>query len=163
MLEELVGPYLPAIGPVATLSEEERSILSSYGHFHLADPGEVLIAQGNSHGQLFFVLSGVLHAVRRDAEREVLLGAIRSGEWVGEVDLFDPVSAMCSVIVIERVQYWAINRPDLEQFINNYPQAGIQLVISLASILSKRLRSVTSRLMEEAELAVVRASLLVGP
>jgi len=79
------------------------------------------------------------------------------------VDLFDPVSAMCSAIVIERVQYWAISRGDLEDFINNYPQAGIHLVISLASVLSRRLRSVTRRLMEEAELAVVRASLLVEP
>ena len=68
---------------------------------------------------------------------------------------------MCSVIVIEQAQYWMINRSDLEEFINNYPKAGVQLVISLASLLSRRLRSVTRRLMEEAELAVVRASLLV--
>ena len=163
MPEELEGPYLPAAGPVATLSDEERRVLSSYGDFHLADQREVLITQGNSQGRLFFVLSGLLHAVRRDGDREVLLGRIRSGEWVGEVDLFDPFTAMCSVIAIERVQYWAISRGDLEEFINSYPQAGMQLVISLASILSKRLRSVTRRLMEEAELAVVRASLLVEP
>jgi CRP-like cAMP-binding protein len=68
---------------------------------------------------------------------------------------------MCSVIVIEQAQYWAITRSDLEEFINNYPQAGVQLVISLASLLSKRLRSVTRRLIEEAELSVVRATLLV--
>jgi CRP-like cAMP-binding protein len=73
------------------------------------------------------------------------------------------VSAMCSVIVIEQSQYWTITRSDLEEFINNYPQAGVQLVISLASLLSKRLRSVTRRLIEEVELAVVRASLLVDP
>lgn len=109
------------------------------------------------------MIAGVLHAVRRDGEREVLLGAIRMGEWVGEVDLFDPASAMCSVVVIERAQYWVIDRQSLEEFINNYPQAGIQLVVSLAALLSKRLRSVTRRLMEEAELAVVRASLLVEP
>jgi CRP-like cAMP-binding protein len=161
MLEELGGPYLPAVGPVAALSEGDRSVLSSYGDFHLANHGEVLISQGESHGRLFFVISGVLHAVRRDADREVLLGAIRQGEWVGEVDLFDPVSAMCSVIVIEQAQYRAVNRTDLEQYINNYPQAGIQVVVSLASLLSRRLRSVTRRLMEEAELAVVRASFLV--
>jgi CRP-like cAMP-binding protein len=163
MLEELHGPYLPAVGLVAGLSEEDRAALSFYGNFHLADSGESLIAQGHSHGRLFFVISGVLHAVRRDADREVLLGAIQRGEWVGEVDLFDPVSAMCSVIVIERAQYWAISRQDLEEFISNYPQAGIQLVVSLASLLSRRLRTVTRRLMEEAELAVVRAAFLVEP
>ncbi|HEY5769251.1 MAG TPA: cyclic nucleotide-binding domain-containing protein [Terrimicrobium sp.] len=161
MPEHLDGPYLPAVGPAAELSEEDRGTLSSYGEFRFASRGDALISQGESHGQLFFVISGLLHAVRRDADREVLLGAIRRGEWVGEVDLFDPVSAMCSVVVIEQTQYWTIARADLEEFINNYPKAGIQLVISLASLLSKRLRSVTRRLMEEAELAVVRASLLV--
>jgi CRP-like cAMP-binding protein len=165
MVEELEGPQLPGVGPVAELSEEDRGALSSYGEFRFAKQGEVLISQGEPHGRLFFIISGVLHAVRRDADREVLLGAVRRGEWVGEVELFDPVNAMCSVIVIEQTQYWTISRSDLEVFINNYPQAGIQLVISLASLLSRRLRSVTRLLMEEAELAVVRASLLVesGP
>ena len=76
MLEELGGPYFPAVGPVAALSEEDRDALSSYGYFHLASRGDVLIPQGESHGKLFFIISGVLHAVRRDADREVLLGAI---------------------------------------------------------------------------------------
>jgi CRP/FNR family transcriptional regulator, cyclic AMP receptor protein len=161
MREQLDGANLPAVGLVAELSEEHRGILSSYGEFRFADGGDLLIMQGESQGELFFVISGVLHAVRRDADREVLLGAIRQGEWVGEVDLFDPVSAMCSVVVIERAQYWTISRSNLEEFINNYPHAAVQLVISLAALLSRRLRSVTKRLMEEAELAVARASLLV--
>ncbi|HEY5743310.1 MAG TPA: cyclic nucleotide-binding domain-containing protein [Terrimicrobiaceae bacterium] len=163
MHEELGGPYLPAVGPVATLSDEDRSTLSSYGEFHLASHGEVLISQGESHGRLYFIISGVLHAVRRDGEREVLLGGVNRGEWVGEVDLFDPASAMCSVVVIEQTQYWAITRSDLEDFINNYPEAGVQVVISLASLLSRRLRFITKRLIQEAELAVVRASFLVEP
>jgi CRP/FNR family transcriptional regulator, cyclic AMP receptor protein len=158
--DSLEGPYLPVLGLAAELSEEDRGILSSYGEFRFADRGETLITQGDSHGKLFFILSGVLHAVRRDDGREVLLGAIRRGEWVGEVELFDPASALCSVMVIEPIQYWMITRSHLEEFINRCPKAGTQIVISLAALLSKRLRSVTKRLMEEAELAVVRASLL---
>ena len=160
MREHFEGPYLPAVGLVADLSDEDRGMLSSYGQFRFAEQGEMLIKQGDSPGTLFFLISGVLHAVRRDGEREVLLGAIRKGEWVGEVDLFDPVSTMCSVMVIEPVQYWVIVRSDLEAFVNNYPQAGVQLIISLASLLSRRLRSVTTLLMEEAELATVRSTLL---
>ena len=52
MLEELGGPYLPAVGPVAALSEEDRDALSSYGDFHLARHGDVLIPQGESHRKL---------------------------------------------------------------------------------------------------------------
>ncbi|MFZ4683156.1 MAG: Crp/Fnr family transcriptional regulator [Terrimicrobiaceae bacterium] len=162
MADQLTGPQLPAVGLVADLSREDRDTLSSYGEFHLANPEDVLITQGQSHGKLLFILSGLLHAVRRETGREVLLGPIHQGEWVGEVDLFDPGSAVCSVVVIESVQYWAITRADFEQFLNNYPEAGIQLVIGVASTLGRRLRGVTKKLMDEAQMAAVRAALLTG-
>lgn len=160
MSEELTSPHLPAVGLVAQLSKEDRDTLSSYGEFHLADHGEILIRQGESHGKLFFILSGLLHAVRHEDERDVLLGTIQKGEWVGEVDLFDPGSAVCSVMVIEPAQYWVATRADVEDFINNYPEAGVQIVVGVATTLSKRLRVVTKKLMEEAEMAEVRAALL---
>ncbi len=160
MAEKLSGSQLPAVGLVADLSRADRDTVSSYGEFHLANPDEVLISQGESHGKLFFIVSGLLHAVRRDKDREVLLGTIRQGEWVGEVDLFDPGSALCSVVVIESVQYWVITRADFESFLNNYPEAGIQLVIGVASTLGRRLRGVTQKLMDEAQMSVVRAALL---
>lgn len=160
MSEELTSPHLPAVGLVAQLSKEDRDTLSTYGEFHRAEHGETLIHQGESHGKLFYIINGLLHAVRHDGEREVLLGPIQKGEWVGEVDLFDPGSAVCSVTVIEPTQFWVANRTDIEDFINNYPEAGVQIVIGVATTLSRRLRGVTKKLMDEAEMAEVRASLL---
>ena len=84
---------------------------------------------------------------------------ISQGEWVGEVDLFDPASAVCSVIAIEPSQYWMITREDLEDFINNYSEAGIQILIGVAGTLGRRLRGVTKMLAEQTELASIRNSL----
>lgn len=162
MSEELVSPQLPAVGLVAELSKEDRDLLSSYGEFHLAQADDQLIAQGQSHGKLFFVVSGLLHAVRREEDREELLGVIRQGEWLGEVDLFDEGSAMCAVVVIEVVQYWAITRADLKEFLKNYPEAGLEIMTGVTRTLSKRLRGVTRQLMDEAEMADVRAALMSG-
>jgi len=160
MSDELTTPYLPAVGCVADLSKEDRDTLSTYGDFHLAEAATVLIRQGDSHGKLFLVLSGLLHAVRREEDRDALLGSIQKGEWLGEVDLFDPSSTMCSVIVRETAQYWVIDRENLQQFLSTYPEAGIQLLIGIASTLSRRLRGITGRLMEESQLANLRAALL---
>lgn len=162
MSDELISPHLPAVGLVAQLSKEDRDTLSTYGEFHRAEAGVTLIPQGEAHGKLFFIVSGLLHAVRRDGDRDVLLGTIQKGEWVGEVDLFDPGSAVCSVNVIEPAQYWVATRSDIEEFINNYPQAGVQIVIGVANTLSRRLRGVTRQLMEKSEMAELRASLLGG-
>ena len=158
----LTSPQIPAVGLVAELSKEDRDTLSSYGSFHLANPSDILIAEGIPHGKLFFIISGLLHARRNDEGRDILLGTINQGEWVGEVDLFDPASAVCSVIAIEPSQYWMITRADLEDFINNYPGAGIQILIGVAATLGRRLRSVTKKLAEQTELASIRNSLFQG-
>ncbi len=160
MTDELTSPYLPAVGFVSELSKEDRDLLSSYGSFHLGEAGETLIVEGESHGKLFFVISGLLHAIRNDDNRDVLLGAIHQGEWVGEVDLCDPGAAVCSVVIIESAQYWQITRTDFQEFVKNYPEASTQLLFGMASTLSKRLRGVTRKLMEETEIAAVRAALL---
>lgn len=156
---ELTSPHLPAVGLVSELSKEDRDTLSSYGSFHLANPDDTLIQEGLPHGKLFFIISGLLHARRNDAGKELLLGPIHQGEWVGEVDLFDPASAVCSVVAIEPSQYWMITRADLEDFINNYPAAGIQILIGVAGTLGRRLRGLTKKLAEQTELSSIRNSL----
>jgi CRP/FNR family cyclic AMP-dependent transcriptional regulator len=155
----LNAPLLPAIGLVSNLQQEDRDALSSYGTFHIAQPGAVLIEQDVSHGNLYCIISGTLHALRNDAGNEIVLGRILAGEWVGEVDLFDPSSAVCSVVAVEPTQYWVITREELEEFLNNYTSAGTLLLIGLATTLSRRIRDVTRKLSEQTELTKLQASL----
>jgi len=155
----ITTPQLPAVGLVADLTKEDRDTLSSYGSFHLANPGDTLIEEGLPHGKLFFIISGLLHARHVDNGKEILLGSIRQGEWVGEVDLFDPASAVCSVVTIEPSQYWMITRQDLEDYINTYQEAGIRILIGVAGTLGRRLRGVTKKLAEQTELSKLRNAL----
>jgi CRP-like cAMP-binding protein len=152
-------PALPAVGIVANLDPEDVKALSSYGTFETATPGTVVIEQGISHGKLFLITNGVLHARRTDQGNDVLLGQVQEGEWMGEVDLFDPLEAVCSVVAVEECQYWVITRDNLEEFINNHPSAGILLLIGLSTTLSRRIREVTRKLAEQTELNKVRESL----
>jgi len=153
--------HLPATGLIANFAQEDRDALSSYGTFHMMNPGEVLIEQGKPHGKLFIIVSGLFHARRSDGESDILLGRITPGEWVGEVDLFDPSNAVCSVVAVESSQYWVIKREDLEEFINNYPTAGTIMLIGIASTLGRRIRSLTAKIAEQAELSKIRESLFM--
>lgn len=156
----ITAPELPSIGIVANLDPEDVKILGTYGHFDFAKSGDVLIEQGISHGKLFLIISGVLHARRNDQGTDVLLGEVQDGEWMGEVDLFDPMEAVCSVVAVQDCQYWEITRDNLEEFINNYPSAGILLLIGLATTLGRRIREVTRKLAEQTELTRLRESLM---
>lgn len=159
----LHDPFLPPAGIIANLSKEDRDTLSSYGTFHIAGPGAAIIEQGKPHGKLFFTISGALHARRSDAGSDILLGRINPGDWIGEVDIFDPSSAVCSVIAMEPSQYWVITREALEDYINNYPSAGTVILIGLASTLGRRVRDITRKLSEQTELSKIRESLFNDP
>ena len=136
---------LPPTGLIANLKQEDRDDLSSYGTFHNAKPETVLIEEGKPHGKLFYTISGHLEARRMDQGKEVLLGSIHDGDWIGEVDILDPSSAMCSVITVEQTQYWEISREELEKFINKNTSAGSVLLIGLAATLGRRIRNVTTK------------------
>lgn len=145
-------PQLPALGILANLDQGDVKDFASYGAFKSVDAGSVIIEQGQSHGKLFVIISGLLEARRTDQGDDILLGQLQAGEWMGEVDLFDPLEAVCSVVAIEESQYWAITRENLEEFINNHPASGILLLIGLATTLSRRIRDVTKKFVEQTEL-----------
>lgn len=139
---------LPSAGITANLDNDSREELGAHGSFHVAPAGTVLIQQGRPHGRLFCVISGSFEARRQNAEDDVLLGTIQCGEWIGEVDIFDPSSAMCSVVAAEPSHYWEITRERLEEFLNTHNAAGIVLMIGLASTLGRRIRGITQKLAE---------------
>ncbi|MBU6181633.1 MAG: cyclic nucleotide-binding domain-containing protein [Verrucomicrobia bacterium] len=136
---------LPASGFIANLSQQDRDALCSQGSFQDVQPGTEVIEQGQSHGKLFFNVSGRLKAVFRDGNREIELGRIGKGEWFGEVDIFDPSGAICSVVAVEPTRYWVISREQLDRFIQNHLLTGNLLLVGFASTLGKRIREVMLR------------------
>lgn len=148
MTAPLETPELPAVGIVADLQPDDRLLLSSYGEFHSYQPGQEVIKQGDPQDCLFLVLGGLLHARRTANGREFLLGRIEPGESFGEINIFDPSSASATVVAREFAQVWRINREDLEEFLETSPVAGGNLVVGIATQLSRRLRHVNERLVE---------------
>lgn len=136
---------LPANGPLESLSEEGRELLSSFGSFETAKPGKTLIQQGKPHGVLIFTISGLFCAKRLESGKTDVLGSIHPGEWIGEINLFNPSSAVCSVEAVETSDYWIITRDSFESFINKHHVAGSVLLIGLAMTLGKRVRELTEK------------------
>ena len=140
---------LPCAGITANLSEENRRIIAAYGSFQVIPAGGVLIKQGKPHGRLFCVVGGRFEARREYDASYDLLGYVQPGDWIGEVDIFDPSTAMCSVVASEPSQYWEITRERLEEYLNSQNTAAIILLIGLASTLGQRIRGITKKLADQ--------------
>lgn len=146
MSAEFTHPELPSMGIVAPLGDDDRILLSSYGEFLPAAPNKTIIREGESQGSLFFVISGLLHATVERSGRSTLLGRIRPGETLGEVNIFTGGNASATVTAVEYSQVWRIDLGSLEDFINAHPLAASHLLIGIATTLSKRLRETNDRL-----------------
>jgi CRP-like cAMP-binding protein len=137
---------LPPAGFLENLSERERRDLSARGDYHYARRGETLIREGQDAGRLFFLISGHLEA--RKGTTQTPLGTVSPGEWVGEVNIFDPAGAVCSVVATEPSEYWEISRGAFERFINESKGTGSAILIALAATLGRRIRQSTGALQE---------------
>ena len=120
--------------------------LTMHGDFQCCEPGEILIEQGKQHGSLFYIMDGELEARRTDDANTIVLGKIHSGEWMGEVDLIDQASPVCSVVATKHTQYWVMSRGAFEAFIREFPGDGVTLLHSISEVLCRRIRDVTRKL-----------------
>lgn len=150
-------PPLPAVGFLENLGEKERQNLSARGAYHYARAGETLILEGQDAGRLFFLIAGGLEA--RTGTPQTTLGRISPGEWVGEVNIFDPAGAVCSVVATEPSEYWEISREAFEHFINESRATGSAILIALASTLGRRIRQSTGALQSAVKSPARRSKL----
>ncbi len=138
-------PELPALGFAADLTDQDRKDLGSYGEFITANEGDILIEEGKPQNALFLVVFGNFHVQTETTGRVVLLGHLKSGDTVGEINIFDPGNASASVVARNLGQIWKIDRTRLEDFLEAHPEAAARLMVGVATQLSKRLRKTNEK------------------
>jgi len=136
---------LPEIGFVANFSDEERARIGSFGEFCSLNDGDVLIDQGHTQDSLFLIIFGTFHVQTATTGRPVLLGTLKAGDSVGEINMFDPGEASASVVSKSVSEVWKIDRPNLERYLNEHPREAVQLLVSIATQLSKRIRKTNDK------------------
>lgn len=128
-------------------------MLGGYGTFAEFDRGDEVIRQGARQEALYVLISGLLHAQRREAGANVFLGSIRPGDCFGEVNIFDPEEASASVVAMQPSTVWRIERGALEQFLDNHREPGLLLMIAVARYLSRRLRVMAGKVASQQRLS----------
>ena len=144
-MSDPASPLLPALGFASELDDEAREALGSFGQFVTVNDNEHLIEEGQSQNSLFLVISGNFHVSTKATGRDVLLGQLKAGNMMGEVNIFDPGLASASVTAHSLSQAWKIDRSSLEQFLEENPNAAARVLVGIATQLSKRLRKTNEK------------------
>lgn len=130
--------------PFASMNEIDLHRLAPHGFARSFAKNMMLIYQNDSTEQMFVLLSGSARVfVTDETGREVDLGSVHAGDYVGELVL-DGGLRSASVMSLEPMRCFVIPRDDLETLIQRYPAFALDLIRRLSS----RVRNLTDRVSE---------------
>jgi len=102
---------------------------------------EVILLEGESADNLYFVASGVVKVFKTSTEgREQILNIVRPGESFNDVPVFDGGPNPASAGAMGPVLLYGIKKNDMEAILRNHPQTALNVV----KLLARRVRHLLS-------------------
>jgi len=121
-----------------------------------AQPGQVLIAEGDAGDWMLLLLSGTVDVTKTtpaddddpDAhENRSRLGVTTEGAALGEMSMFDRDVRYATCTAIDAVEAAVLSRAAIGQLIRQHPGVGAKLMVKITQLLAQRLRNTSNRLV----------------
>lgn len=110
---------------------------------------EVVISQGGSGRELFFVLSGHLRvSVLSDEGKEISLDVLGENDYFGELSLLDGRRRIATVTAVDDCELLVLGYPRYQHLLQAHPHSATRLLSHLLVTLAERLR-ITDRLYQD--------------
>jgi len=121
-----------------------------------AQPGQVLIAEGDAGDWMLLLLSGTVDVTKTtpaddddpDAvDNKSRLGVTTEGAALGEMSMFDRDVRYATCTAIDAVEAAVLSRAAIGQLIRQHPGVGAKLMVKITQLLAQRLRNTSNRLV----------------
>jgi len=121
-----------------------------------AQPGQVLIAEGDAGDWMLLLLSGTVDVTKTtpangddpDAgDNQSRLGVTTEGAVLGEMSMFDRDVRYATCTAIDAVEAAVLSRAAIGQLIRQHPGVGAKLMVKITQLLAQRLRNTSNRLV----------------
>lgn len=138
---------------LSRLPDHSREALAALWRTRTYEEGELIIGEGDTDKDLFFVLSGeVRAAVFTLTGKEVSFRDIGAGDCFGEIAAVDKQSRVSSVIARTKVDVARLSSTDCDQRLHTDPDFSTELL----RLLAWKLRDLSARVVDYAELTVAQ-------
>jgi uncharacterized membrane protein len=111
-------------------------------------PANQLVFNYNDPGDsLYIIRAGAVEIfVTDDTGKRIVLETSGVGDYFGEISLLDKGPRTAAVVATEDLEALRLDRPDLEQFLNRYPSAALDML----AVMGRRLRASAEQLRHTA-------------
>ncbi|MCP4652293.1 MAG: cyclic nucleotide-binding domain-containing protein [Candidatus Omnitrophica bacterium] len=134
-LERLKGVFL-----FKFLTEDELDNVASICKEKRFSAGDVIFSENETSNGMFLIDSGTVRITRKvkTETREVI--ALYSGDFFGEIALFDRVPRTASAVAVEECLLFEIIRDDFGALVSEHPRLGVKVLYKVIQDMSKRIR-----------------------
>jgi len=133
--------FLKSILYFSALDLTELESISKLVLEKTADRAEMVLLEGESAENLYFVASGVVKVFKTSAEgKEQILSIVRPGESFNDVSIFDGGPNPVSAQAMGPVLLYGIKKNEMEAIVRNHPQIALNVI----KVLARRVRHLLS-------------------
>lgn len=130
------------------LTDAEADALGGFMLRVRAQPGQVLIREGEVGDWMLLILSGTVDVTKQTESGESSrLAVIKEGAAVGEMSMFDASPRYATCTAIEPVEAALLTRATIAKLIAEHPKVAAKLLVKLTQLLAQRLRNTSNQLV----------------
>jgi CRP/FNR family transcriptional regulator, cyclic AMP receptor protein len=138
----------------AEFSQDDISILAAYMEVYRAQPGEILIREGDEGDFMVLIVDGEVDILKKShrAEQQHMTSA-GPGMTLGEMSMIDGEPRFATCMASQPTTFAVLTRDNMAKIILDHPGLGSKILVKMVTMLSLRLRQTSARLlrvMEEA-------------
>jgi NTE family protein len=147
-----VGKRLSSVPLLSTLDEPTLAALEAELKWVRVPGGQILFRENDVADALYVVMSGCLGVSVSDGHGgDALVSRIVAGETVGEMGILDGGFRSATVEALRDTELLRLDKSSCERLVEQYPRS----MLSLMSLLVRRLRNTTRHLDDQAQVRTV--------
>jgi CRP/FNR family transcriptional regulator, cyclic AMP receptor protein len=161
---ERLSAYGPDLLQTSQLLQDftpaEADILGASMLLVRAEPGQVMIREGEAGDWMMLILKGTVDVTKRlelPADADVDSGAeaavsrvavVRGGAAIGDMSMLDSEPRYATCTAIEAVEAGVWGRHEIALLIRDHPGVGAKLLVKITQMMAQRLRNTSNQLVK---------------
>lgn len=136
----------------AEFSREDIAILTDYVQTYRAQPGQVIIREGDAGDFMLLIIEGAVDILKKGARGEQQhMTSVGPGMTLGEMSMIDGEPRFATCLATRPTLFAVLNRDNMAKIILDHPSLGSKILVKLVTMLSLRLRQTSARLLHYLE------------
>ena len=130
-------------------SRQEVEVLAASFVAYEAQPGAVVLKEGDKERYMFVLAAGKVDIIKRsDDSDNRKLATVRAGKTVGEMSVIDGLPHSATAVAAEPCTLLLITKRNFEWVTAQNPEVGLKLLNKIAMLMSLRLRQTSGVLID---------------